>query len=326
MTYLMVAGGLIFLLAGGDLLVRGAVSLSRCVGVPSLLIGLTVVAFGTSSPELVVCVDAALSGVPELAIGNVVGSNIANVLLVLGLPALIMPIACARGSVWRDTLLMLGVSIAFVLLAWNGTIARWHGVIMVLALFAFLIWCYVTGRRQGQADAEALGLEIEGIAVRPRGGFMAAGFILAGLVGLGIGARLLVDGAVGIAAAAGVSSAVVGLTVVALGTSLPELATSLVAAVRRHGDVAIGNVVGSNLFNVLGIMGVTALVRPVPVPQEFLVFDFWVMLAAAILLLPFAASGRAINRFVGGALAAAYCIYVVALFAGVSGMNQTASL
>jgi len=326
MIYLMVVGGLVLLLVGGDILVRGAVSLSRCVGVPSLLIGLTVVAFGTSSPELVVCVDAALNGAPEIAIGNIVGSNIANILLVLGLPALIIPIACGPSSIWRDTLMMLGVSVAFVLLALTGTILRWHGLIMVTVLFGFLIWCYVSGRRQVRDGDGELGMEIDGIAIRPRGGLAAVGFILAGLVGLGIGARLLVDGAVGMAQAAGVSEAVVGLTVVALGTSLPELATSLVAAVRRHGDVAIGNVVGSNMFNLLGIMGVTALVRPVPVPPEFLVFDFWVMLAAAILLLPFAASGRSINRVVGGALAAAYCIYVIALFSGVSGVSETASL
>jgi len=327
MTYLMVAGGLILLLVGGDVLVRGAVSLAQCVGLPPLLIGLTVVAFGTSSPELVVSVNAALAGVPEIAIGNVVGSNIANILLVLGLPATIFPIAFGPGSLRRDTVVMLLASIGFVLLALSGEILRWQGLAMLALLIGFLVWCYRSARRRGYEDEGAvIGGSLDEISGRPRGIWFAVAFIALGLVGLVLGAHLLVEGAVAIAAAAGVSKAVIGLTVVALGTSLPELATSLVAAVRRQGDVAIGNVVGSNLFNILGIMGITAIVTPVPVPAEFIGFDFWVMLAATFLLLGFAARGRAIGRVTGGLLSAAYCAYVFALFAGVSEMTDMASL
>jgi cation:H+ antiporter len=324
MTYLMVAGGLVLLLVGGDILVRGAVSLSQCFGLPPLLIGLTVVAFGTSSPELVVCINAALAGAPELAIGNVVGSNIANILLVLGLPATIFPIACGPGSLRRDTVVMLLASIGFVLLAFGGNIERWHGLLMLAGLLGFLFWCYRSARSRGYGDDAVSG--IDEISGRPRGARSALGFVVVGLAGLVLGSELLVHGAVSIAADAGVSQAVIGLTVVALGTSLPELATSLVAAVRRHGDVAIGNVVGSNLFNLLGIMGITALVAPIPVPAEFVGFDFWVMLAATLLLLVFAARGRAIGRITGGLLSIAYCAYVYALFAGVSHMPDLASL
>ena len=326
MIYFMVAGGLILLLVGGDVLVRGSVSLAQCLGVPPLVIGLTVVAFGTSSPELVVCVDAALAGIPELAIGNVVGSNIANILLVLGLPAAIFPIACGIGSVRRDALLMLFVSCAFVIVAASGQIEAWQGLIMVALLIGFLFWSYFSTRESGESTTEELVDEIDGISARPQRTWVSVGFILLGITGLVIGSRLLVDGAMGVAKAAGVSEAIIGLTLVALGTSLPELATSLVAAIRHHGEVAIGNVVGSNLFNLLGIMGITAMVRPIPVPEEFLHFDFWVMLGAALLLLPFAASGRSINRLAGGALACGYCVYLWALFNGMSGMSETASL
>lgn len=326
MIYLMVAGGLFLLLAGGDVLVRGAVSLAQCLGVSPLMIGLTVVALGTSAPELVVCVNAALSGAPEMAIGNVVGSNIANVLLVLGLPAAIFPITCGAGRIRRDTILMLLASGAFVLVAWFGTFQSWQGMIMVALLLAFLFWSYLSTRKSDGRAAEELVDEIEGISARPHSMPLALTFILGGLVGLVVGSHLLVEGALEVAIAAGVSEAVIGLTLLAIGTSLPELATSLVATIRRHGDVAIGNVVGSNLFNLLGIMGVTAIVRPVPVPVEFLHFDFWVMLAAALLLVGFAADGRTINRATGSFLAVAYGVYIWALFNGLTGVGQTASL
>jgi cation:H+ antiporter len=326
MTYLMVAGGLILLLVGGDVLVRGAVSLAQCIGVSPLVIGLTVVAFGTSAPELVVCVNAALSGAPEMAIGNVVGSNIANILLVLGLPAAIFPITCGAGTIRRDTILMLLVSCAFVVAAWFGSFQLWQGLIMVASLLGFLFWSYLSTRASNDRAREELVDEIEGISARPHGIRLALGFIAAGLVGLIAGSHLLVEGALAVALAAGVSEAVIGLTLLALGTSLPELATSLIATIRRHGDVAVGNVVGSNLFNLLGIMGVTAIVHPVPVPLEFLRFDLWVMLAAALLLVGFAADGRTINRITGSFLAVAYGAYIWALFNGLTGVGLAASL
>ncbi len=325
MMYLMVAGGLVILLVGGDVLVRGAVALAQRLGVPPLVIGLTVVAFGTSSPELVVCVKSAIAGVPEIAIGNVVGSNIANILLVLGVPAVIFPIACNAESVRRDSAIMVAVSVLFVALCWTGLIQFWQGAIMLALLIGFLVRSYLSSRN-GDQTVEAIVDEIEGIAVRPHSIFVSSVLVLVGLIGLVAGSTLLVDGATGLARAAGIPEEVIGLTLVAIGTSLPELATSVVAAVRRHGDVAVGNVVGSNLFNILGIMGVTAMVRPIPVPDQFLTFDLWLMLASAVVLLLFVLRGASINRLAGGVLAVGYAIYLWALFHGVSAMADHAGM
>ncbi|MDP6564967.1 MAG: calcium/sodium antiporter [Alphaproteobacteria bacterium] len=323
MTYLMVAAGLIILLVGGDVLVRGAVTLARRLEVPPLVIGLTVVAFGTSSPELVVSVGAVLRGVPEIAIGNVVGSNIANILLVLGLPALVYPIACDAGAVRRDGTIMLAISAAFVALCWTGRLVDWQGAIMASLLCGYLTWSYFAARDESDATAETIVDEIEGIAARPHSIWLSLAFILAGLAGLVYGSDLLVRGGVDLARAAGVPEATIGLTLIALGTSLPELATSLVAAIRRHGDVAIGNVIGSNLFNILGIMGITAMVRPVPVPEQFLTYDLLVMLLASLLVAPFVLRGSSISRAYGGFLALAYATYVYSLFHGMSAMSNS---
>lgn len=318
MMYLMVAGGLIVLLVGGDILVRGAVALAQRLGVTPLVIGLTVVGFGTSAPELVVSVNAALDKAPEIAIGNIVGSNICNVLLVLGLPALIYPIACNAGGLRRDNGLMLLISFGFVLLCQTGSIGRVDGTIMLALLIGFLIWSYRNAMR-GDAGVDAIAEEIQDLAARTRSLSMSIALVLAGFVGLVVGAKLLVDGAVAIARAAGLSEAVIGLTLVAVGTSLPELATSLVAALRRQGDVAIGNVVGSNLFNILGIMGVTAIVRPVPVPVAFQTFDLWVMLGAGLLPLPFILRRTRIGHTTGALFLGLYALYVLALLEGFVG-------
>ena len=325
MSYLMVAAGLILLLLGGDVLVRGAVTLAQRLSVPPLVIGLTVVAFGTSSPELVVSVEAVLGGVPEIAIGNVVGSNIANVLLVLGLPAMVFPIACGVDSVRRDGSIMLAVSIGFVALCYTGVLTAWQGLLMVAMLCAYLIWSYILARNEGDATADSIVDEIEGIATRPHTLKISLCFIVGGLVGLVLGSSLLVHGAVQIARAAGIAEATIGLTLVALGTSMPELATSLVAAIRRHGDVAVGNVIGSNLFNILGIMGIAALIKPIPVPDQFLQFDLWVMLASAALLVPFIYRGSAIGRTFGAVLALSYAVYTWSLFSGHSAVASQAT-
>lgn len=325
MSYFMVAGGLIFLLLGGDILVRGAVTLAQRLSVPPLVIGLTVVAFGTSAPELMVSVEAVLNGVPEIAIGNVVGSNIANVLLVLGVPALIYPITCGVDSVRRDGSIMLAVTVGFVALCYTEVLMAWQGLIMVALLCAYLIWSYMLARNEGDSTADSIVDEIEGIATRPHSVPISLGFIVGGLIGLVGGSNLLVHGAVDIARAAGIDEATIGLTLIALGTSMPELATSLVAAIRRHGDVAVGNVIGSNLFNLLGIMGIAALVKPIPVPEQFLVFDLWVMLAAAVLLIPFIYRGSEIGRTFGAVLALSYAIYVWSLFSGMSAISSHAA-
>ena len=317
----MVAGGLALLLIGGDILVRGAVTLAQRLAVPPLVIGLTVVAFGTSSPELVVSVDAVLSGVPEFAIGNVVGSNIANILLVLGLPAIIFPIACDVEAIRRDGAIMFAVSVAFVALCWTGQLLNWQGAIMTSLLCGYLTWSYFSGRENN--EAEAIVDEIEGISARPHSIWLSLVFIVIGIGFLIYGADLLIGGGTDLAMAAGVSETTIALSLIALGTSLPELATSLVAAIRRHGDVAIGNVVGSNLFNILGIMGITAMIRDVPIPEQIISYDLWIMLSAAILVTPFVLHGRPISRRYGAFLTLAYVIYVLSLYHGLSGMPKS---
>lgn len=324
MMYLMVAGGLIVLLVGGDILVRGAVALAQRLGVTPLVIGLTVVGFGTSAPELVVSVNAALDKAPEIAIGNVVGSNICNVLLVLGLPALIYPIACNAGGLRRDNSLMLLISAGFVLLCQTGVINRIDGMFMLALLFAFLIWSYRNAMR-GDDGADAIAEEIQDLAGKTRSLSMSVVLVLVGLVGLVVGAKLLVDGAVAIARAAGMSEAVIGLTLVAVGTSLPELATSLVAALRRQGDVAIGNVVGSNIFNMLGVGGLVALVIPLPVAPQLVAFDAWVMLAATLMLLPFLFGKIKLTRAWAGVFFLLYIAYIGSQVYGVDKLMASAT-
>lgn len=325
LSYLMVIGGLALLLGGGDLLVRGAISLAKRLQISPLLIGLTVVAFGTSAPELMVSLDAALSGVPEIAIGNIVGSNIANVLLVLGLPALVFPIISSEKSIRRDGGIMILVTLLFIALSFTGTFYAWQGAIMTALLAGYLIWSYVSARNNGPQSTESLVEELEGIDARPLTRTSSALFIIFGIIGLALGSDLLVNGAVQVAKAAGLSDATIGLTLVALGTSLPELATAMVAALRRHGDVALGNVIGSNLFNILGIMGITAMVVPVPVPASFLYFDLWVMLAAALLVGLFLLHPvGAIRRPAGVLLCVAYAAYIWSLLSGVSAFSSAA--
>lgn len=314
----MVAGGLVLLLIGGDALVRGAVTLAQRLAVPPLVVGLTVVAFGTSSPELVVSLDAVLSGVPEIAIGNVVGSNIANILLVLGVPAMIFPIACDVEAIRRDGAIMFAVTVGFVALCWSGQVLNWQGAVMTSLLCGYLTWSYFSGRANHDSTAETIVDEIEGIATRPHSTWLSLTFILAGIAGLIYGSDLLIQGATALAMAAGVSETTIGLSLVALGTSLPELATSLVAAIRRHGDVAIGNVVGSNLFNILGIMGITSMVAEIPIPDQIISYDLWIMLSASILVTPLVLCGRPISRRYGAFLTLAYVIYVLSLYHGLS--------
>ena len=313
---LLVAGGLAVLLAAGDVLVKGAVNLSLRLGIPALIVGLTVVSFGTSAPELFVSVGAVLAGVPALALGNVVGSNIANVLLVLGVPALISAIAIDRGLA-RDFWIMIAATALFIGLAFTGVFVWWHGLVLLAGLGWMLYDCYArariaqaeNGRAVAADDPEAL----EGADPAITGKRIAL-FLALGLIGLPLGAQLLVTGSVNIATALGVSEAVIGLTLVAVGTSLPELATTAVAAWRREAGVALGNVLGSNIFNLLGIIGVAALFGAIPVPLEMLRVDLWVMLGTSVLLGAFILTGRRITWGWGLVLIALYGLYVVSLF------------
>lgn len=309
--------GLAILLIAGDLLVRGAVNLSLRLGIPALIVSLTVVAFGTSAPELLVSVQAVLKDVPGIAMGNVVGSNIANVLLVLGLPALISGIHSSECDSRRSFLMMLGATALFIALCFLGPLTWWHGLILLAGLVAMLTdsySCAMQSRRDGRAAAAAAVAAGEIDEADPEmPGWRIALYLLLGLIGLPLGADMLVDGASSIARRYGVSEAVIGLTLVALGTSLPELATSVMAALRRQADVALGNVIGSNIFNLLGIIGVAALVGPIPVAAEFLRLDLWVMLAASLVLVPFVLFCRDMNRGWGAALTLLYIAYIVVL-------------
>jgi len=298
--------GLAALVGAGDALVKGAVALSLRLGLSPLFVGLTVVGFGTSAPELLVNVKAALTDADAIAFGNIVGSNVCNVLLVLGLPALIAPIDPAGFDTRRSWVTMMAASLLFIVLAFLGPLTWWHGLILLAGLGWMLADQFRDARRAAAAKSEAeLLAEIED-ADPSMPGWKIAAFLGAGLVGLPLGAHFLIEGARGIALSFGVGEAAIGLTLVAIGTSLPELITSVMAAIKRHSEVALGNVIGSNMFNLLGIMGVTSLVSPLTPPPEFLAFDFWFMLATSALLWVAVYPQRVIGRIEGSALLLIY--------------------
>lgn len=324
MMYLQVAAGLVILLVCGELLVRGAVALAERFNISKLIIGFTIVAFGTSAPELVVCVQAALDGSAGIAIGNVVGSNIANILLVLGAPALIYPLTFDERSAFRDSLIVMGGALLFTAMAWMGIIAFWQGLVLTAVLALVIYAAYRRAKSEGDDAAnEALEEYEENM---PKTAWVSGLFILVGLLGLTLGARLLVDGSVNIATAAGVPEEIIGLTLVALGTSLPELATSLIAAFRRQGDVAVGNVLGSNLFNITGIIGVTAMIEPLEAPSQILHFDLMIMLAVSLLLIALFYFKRPVGRTLGAVFLLGYVAYIASQFFGMSGVMPTAML
>ncbi len=293
--------GLIGLFFGGEALVRGSVGIARRMAIPPLLIGLIVVGFGTSTPELLVSVDAALRGVPDIAIGNIVGSNIANILLIVGLTSLVWPIVVSGATLRRDTAVMLAAAFAFVPIFAMGEMGRVAGGLLVIGLGSYLIWAYL---RPGEAVAEDID------APAPASAWISVLWVVGGLIVLMFGARFLVDGSVSIARGFGVSEAFIGLTIVAVGTSLPELATSVIAALKRHSEIAIGNIIGSNIFNVLGILGITALIKPIPVADRFLTFDLPIMIAVSLVLTALLLTRPVIGRGVGLAALAGYAAYV----------------
>jgi cation:H+ antiporter len=310
--------GLAILLLAGDALVRGAVNLGLRLGIPALIVSLTVVAFGTSAPELLIAIKAAMAGLPGIAFGNVVGSNTANVLMVLGIPAMLAGISLAGCDTRKTYLQMLGATVVFIGLAFLGPFYILHGIILLALLAAMLTDSFFTARRHRNLANECVpSTDLDEIdeADPEMPGWKIAMFLLLGLIGLPCGADLLVDGAIGVARHFGISEAVIGLTLVAIGTSLPELATTIIAALRRHGDVAIGNVIGSNMFNLLGIMGIASFFGPLAVPPGILAVDIWVMLASTLLLLPFVFGGLNITRSWGALLSATYIGYMVFLLA-----------
>ncbi|MEM6381723.1 MAG: calcium/sodium antiporter [Pseudomonadota bacterium] len=315
LQYLILLLGLAGLVITGDMLVRGAVGLAERFGIPPLIIGLTVVALGTSAPELMVSVQAAFEGVADIAIGNVVGSNIANVLLVLGVPALIAAIPCNQKGLKRSTFFMLGVSVLFIVFAFSGRLELWHGLVFLAALLLFLYGSYRSAIAD-QTGADMAQLEtIDGVEGVPHSLWAALGFFAVGVIGLPFAADATVDSATAIARSLGVPEVVIGLTIIAIGTSLPELVTTVVAALKGQSDVGVGNVIGSNIFNILFILGTTAAITPIPIAQQIIRFDIWVMLAASLLLLPFVLGRRDIGRATGVIFLLAYVAYLGILVA-----------
>lgn len=304
MIYLQLALGFVLLVAGGEALVRGAVSMAARLGVSPLLIGLTLVGFGTSTPELVTSLQAAFDGLPGIAVGNVVGSNIANVLLILGLAAIIAPVAVARTGFGRDgTALAIATLLCVGVVLW-GTLDRLLGGVLITALMAYLAWAYLTddtGAPDPAAAPETVGV--------PGPIWIALLLAVGGIAVTILGAGIAVDAAVALALLWGLSETVVGLTIVAVGTSLPELVTSVMAALRRQSAIAFGNVVGSNIYNILGILGVTALVKPIAVPEQIAQLDVWVMVGTTLALITAVVLWQRIGRATGLAFVTAYTGY-----------------
>jgi cation:H+ antiporter len=297
--------GLLALYLGADWLVRGASSLARSVGVSPLVVGLTVVAFGTSAPELVVSVIAALQDRADVAVGNVIGSNIVNIALILGLCAVVHPLKVDARLLVREIPVMVISALLFWALALSGSIGRREGLVLIAGLVGYLL--FMAGvARQEQQPAAADGSR-PAAARRGRDALL----ILAGLVGLGAGAQLLVESATAMARSLGLSELVIGLTIIALGTSLPELATSLLAALRREADIAVGNIVGSNIFNILSIAGIAAVVQPLPVSAEVLRLDLPIMVAVTLIIVPFVGSRLRLERWEGALLVLGYLAFTV---------------
>lgn len=301
----LVLAGLGLLVLGGDNLVKGAVNLSLRLGITPTVVGLTVVAFGTSAPELMVSVSAALKGTTDIAMGNVVGSNIANVLIILGAVAALTGIPTKGLDLRESWVMMMAASVLLIVLAFTGPIGRIDGVLLLVVL-GLVIWRQISTAKAADPS------DLEGSDDSATWGKIAL-WLGIGLVALPVGAQLLVSGATDIARAFGISEAVIGLTLVAIGTSLPELAASIASARAGRADMALGNVVGSNLFNILSILGITAIIKPLPVPVEMLRLDLWVMLASSALLFPFLFKEVRMGKRVGLALLACYAAYAMVL-------------
>ncbi len=310
----LLVAGLAVLLVGGEWLVRGASRLALLLGIPRVVIGLSLVAFGTSAPEIAVSVLSSYRGQPDIAVGNVVGSNIVNVLLILGLSAVAAPLAVSKRVFRIEVPLMIGTALLFMVLGKDGHLSRADGFLLTGIFLVYLVWMARTARQDPTLEKE---LPDGDGSVAPgwRGYVRLAGLIVAGLAGLVLGSRWMVDGAVALARILGVSELIIGLTIVAVGTSLPELATSVIASVRGERDIAVGNVVGSNIFNILLVLGFSTVVSPsgLEVAQAVVRFDAPVMVAVSLACLPVFFNGFEIKRWEGTLFVAYYVFYVVYL-------------
>lgn len=316
MMYLELLGGLIILMAAAEVMIRGAVGLARLFGLSPLLIGMTVVALGTSAPELVVSLDAALTGNAGIATGNIVGSNIANTLLIVGAAAVISPMARRSDRLYRDGALLVLCTALFVMLCWgDDSLGLAQGGLLLIIFLGFMGSAYWRDINNPRASAERVG-DVEDIGKVPDKPWIAWVATLGGLAGIAVGADLMVGGGVAVARSFGMGEEVIGLTLIAIGTSLPELAASVVAARRGHADVAIGNVVGSNMFNMLGIAGVVSMAAPLPVPSSMLAFDLWVMLGSLVLIVPAMTGWAGVSRAGGMLLLILYGGYLAAQVVG----------
>ncbi len=315
--YLQLIGGFVVLLVAAEAMVRGAVILAEKLGISPMVIGMTVVAFGTSAPELVVSLNAALAGSPGLAVGNIVGSNIANVWLILGAACVVMPILAKPDALKRDVILLFGGSILFTVFVLQGTLGLVAGIVLLVVFLGFIVASYMRDKSDPEVAREKLE-ELEDLEKGiPKSTPIAILATVVGIVGLAWGADLLVDGGSAIARSFGVSEEVIGLTLFAFGTSLPELAASVVAAYRGHPDVAIGNVVGSNVFNMMLVGGAVAVAVGLPVPDQVIRFDVWIMLVSTLMLLPVLMGKIKLNRMCAGIFLVLYFAYIGAQAYGV---------
>jgi len=306
MEWLFLAIGLAILVIAGEAAVRGAVGLARKMDISPAVIGAIVIGFGTSAPELLVSIQAALAGQPDLAVGNIVGSNISNLLLILGAGALIHRLSADRQCFWRDGGMMLLSALALAGMALWGSIERWQGLLLVAVLMCYIAWSLRSDNGNGPGEDA-----VEALEQAPDRWLVILPMILAGLAGLVGGAHLLVEGAVGIARNFGVPESIIGLTIVAVGTSLPELAATITAALRRQTDLALGNIFGSCSFNVLSILGITAIIQPLPFAPDIAGIDIWVMLAATLAVFGLMAGQHDMTRWKGGLLLLGYIGYMV---------------
>lgn len=302
--------GIALLTCGGEALIRGSLAAANRLGVSPLLSGLIIVGFGTSAPELVVSVNAAIEGRPDIAIGNVVGSNISNILLILGICAVITPLAVKPLVLRRDAATVVAANILFLILVWGSALGRADAAIFLSALIIYLVWVYWSEQFHAAPAGELHQAESEEISIDSKSVLWIVVAVILGLLFLIGGSQVLLIGAIGIAEHFNVPETVIGLTLVAVGTSLPELSISVIAAIRGHADVAVGNILGSNIFNLLGILGVSALLQPLPVHERILQFDQWVMLGTSLLLLLFLYTQSRLSRLEGGMLLAGYSTYI----------------
>jgi cation:H+ antiporter len=313
MTFVQLVVGFILLIFGAEYLVRGAVALARRLSVSPLIIGMTIVSWGTTSPELVVSLQAAIDNLPGISIGNVVGSNICNILLILGLSAVIFPIVVPPSALYRDGAMMLGTALLFCALALTGTIERWQAAIMVGLLIAFTLYAFRTEMRKGAAD----GGQVAEDEVPPGPVWLALLQIVGGVASVVTGAKLLVAAAVATANHFKVPEEVIGLTIVAVGTSLPELATAVVAALRRQSAIAVGNIMGAGMYNILMILGLVGLIVPIPVPEQIIRFDMWAMVVVTVILLAFLLLRGGLSRPVGAMFLTGFVTYTALQYYGV---------